>query len=87
MPRGERHPKPVSVAILSMQIPTLDVIWVLIAASMVFLMQGGFLAVEAGLTRTKNAINVAIKNVTDFGVSLLLFWAVGFGLIFTPPYS
>jgi Amt family ammonium transporter len=66
-----------------MQIPSLDVAWVLVSASMVFLMQGGFLAVEAGLTRTKNAINVAIKNVTDFGVSLLLFWAVGFGLIFT----
>ena len=67
-----------------MQIPTLDVAWVLVSAGMVFLMQGGFLALEAGLTRTKNAINVAIKNVTDFGLSMLIFWAVGFGLIFTP---
>lgn len=67
-----------------MIIPNLDTPWVLVCASMVFIMQVGFLALEAGLTRTKNAINVAIKNVTDFSVSLLVFWAVGFGLIFGP---
>ncbi|MEM8709822.1 MAG: ammonium transporter, partial [Planctomycetota bacterium] len=65
-------------------IPQMDLAWVLVSAGMVFLMQAGFLALEAGLTRTKNAINVAIKNITDFGLSLVLFWAVGFGLIFSP---
>lgn len=70
--------------IQALAVPDLDLTWVLVCAGMVFLMQGGFLALEAGLTRTKNAINVATKNVTDFGISLLLFWAVGFGLIFTP---
>ena len=67
-----------------MEFPAVDIVWILVCAGMVFVMQVGFLALEAGLTRTKNAINVAIKNVTDFGVSLLLFWGVGFGLAFGP---
>ena len=45
-------------------------------------MQAGFLGLEAGLTRTKNAINVAIKNLADFGVSVVVFWLVGFGIMF-----
>ncbi len=60
----------------------LDIIWVLIAAAMVFVMQAGFLCLEAGLTRRKNSINVAIKNVADFGISILLFWMFGFAIMF-----
>ncbi|MDR1625355.1 MAG: guanylate cyclase, partial [Spirochaetia bacterium] len=37
---------------------------------------------ESGLTRSKNSINVAIKNLTDFGISTLCFWVLGFGLMF-----
>jgi len=37
---------------------------------------------ESGLTRSKNSINVAIKNITDFGISTILFWAFGFALMF-----
>lgn len=59
-----------------------DLIWVTLSASLVFLMQAGFLCLESGLTRNKNNINVAIKNLTDFGVSALLFWAIGYGLMF-----
>ena len=44
-----------------------DILWVLISAGLVFFMQAGFLCLESGLTRTKNSINVAIKNITDFG--------------------
>ncbi len=61
---------------------TLDVIWILISAGLVFLMQAGFTALESGLTRTKNSINVAMKNLLDIGVSVILFWAVGFALMF-----
>lgn len=60
----------------------LDTLWVLWAAVLVFVMQAGFLCLEAGVTRTKNAINVAMKNLTDFAVALLSFWALGFGLMF-----
>ena len=45
-------------------------------------MQGGFLCVEAGLTRGKNAINVAVKNLSDFSIALCCFWVFGFGLVF-----
>ena len=59
-----------------------DVFWVLICAGLVFLMQAGFTCMESGLTRSKNSINVAIKNITDFGISTILFWAFGFAMMF-----
>lgn len=59
-----------------------DILWVLVCASLVFLMQAGFLCLEAGSTRSKNNINVAVKNFADFGVSVLCFWLFGFALMF-----
>lgn len=59
-----------------------DVLWVLVSSGLVFVMQAGFLCLEAGLTRTKNSINVAVKNIADFGLSMVLFWAFGFALMF-----
>ncbi|MEO0414482.1 MAG: ammonium transporter [Verrucomicrobiota bacterium] len=60
----------------------IDIFWILICAALVFLMQGGFLCLESGLTRTKNNINVALKNLADLGVSTIILWGVSFGLIF-----
>ncbi|MEM7543699.1 MAG: ammonium transporter, partial [Pseudomonadota bacterium] len=60
----------------------LDILWVLVCSSLVLIMQGGFLCLESGLTRTKNAINVAMKNIVDLTVAILVFWAFGFGLMF-----
>ena len=45
-------------------------------------MQAGFLCLEAGSTRSKNRINVIIKNLSNLGLSVLVFWAVGYGLMF-----
>jgi ammonium transporter, Amt family len=59
-----------------------DLLWVIFASALVFLMQGGFLCLESGMTRSKNSINVAIKNLADFCLSSLVFWALGFGLMF-----
>ena len=59
-----------------------DYLWVLISAMIVFLMQPGFMALETGLTRAKNSINVAIKNMSDFIFSIAAFWFIGFGLMF-----
>lgn len=56
--------------------------WLLFSACLVFLMQAGFLCLEAGLTRRKNNINVAIKNLTDFAVTTVFFWLVGYGIMF-----
>ena len=60
----------------------IDTIWVLIATVFIVAMQGGFLCLESGVTRTKNSINVALKNAVDFTVVLCLFWLAGFGLMF-----
>lgn len=60
----------------------IDTLWILICSVLVFIMQPGFACLESGLTRAKNSINVAIKNLTDFGISSVLFWALGFGLMF-----
>jgi Amt family ammonium transporter len=60
----------------------LDTVWVLFTAFLVFWMQAGFAMVEAGMTRAKNAINILMKNLLDFCFSTLVFWAVGFGIMF-----
>ena len=60
----------------------LDIAWILISAGFVLLMQAGFMCLESGLTRSKNNINVAIKNIADFGISIVLFWGFGFALMF-----
>lgn len=59
-----------------------DLQWVLICAGLVFLMQPGFMCLESGLTRSKNNINVAVKNLADFGISVMLFWMFGYGVMF-----
>ncbi len=59
-----------------------DMLWLALCAGLVFNMQIGFLCLESGLTRSKNAINVAIKNVADLSISILLYWLFGFALMF-----
>jgi len=59
-----------------------DYVWTLVAAALVFFMQAGFAMVEAGFTRAKNAINIMMKNLMDFSIGSVAFWAVGFGLMF-----
>ncbi|MBN2526634.1 MAG: ammonium transporter [Deltaproteobacteria bacterium] len=60
----------------------LNVVWTVVAAFLVFLMQAGFALVEAGFTRAKNAVNIIMKNLMDFSIGSLGFLFVGFGLMF-----
>ena len=60
----------------------LDTVWVLLAAMLVFFMQPGFALVEAGFTRSKNTANILMKNFVDFMFGTVLFWFVGFGIMF-----
>lgn len=60
----------------------LDYVWTLIAAALVFFMQAGFALVETGFTRAKNSVNILMKNLMDFAVGTIGFWAIGFGLMF-----
>ncbi len=62
----------------------MDTMWVMVAAALVFFMQPGFAMVEAGFTRAKNAANIILKNLMDFSVASLVFWLVGFSLMFGP---
>ncbi|MDH5654614.1 MAG: ammonium transporter [Spirochaetia bacterium] len=59
-----------------------DTLWVLLCAILVFFMQAGFSLVEAGLNSAKNAVNVLFKNLMDFSVGAIAFFAVGFALMF-----
>ncbi len=59
-----------------------DTTWVLLGAILVFFMQPGFAMVETGLTRAKNAGNIVMKNFMDFSLGTIVFWFLGFGLMF-----
>lgn len=61
---------------------TLDNVWILVAAVLVIFMQAGFALVEAGLTRAKNVANIFMKNLMDFCVGALLFFAIGYAIAF-----
>jgi len=61
---------------------SLDTVWVLIAAALVFFMQAGFFFLEGGLTRAKNVSNAMLKGVMDFCLGALVYWMVGFAIMF-----
>jgi Amt family ammonium transporter len=59
-----------------------DTLWLVFAGALVMLMQAGFALVEAGFTRAKNAGNIIMKNIMDFSVGGLTYWAFGFALAY-----
>lgn len=61
---------------------SIDTLWILIASALVFFMQAGFALIEAGFTRQKNTVNIMTKNIIDFALGSLLFWFIGFSLMF-----
>ncbi len=65
-----------------MSVEPVDIAWLLLCAALVLFMQAGFTAVESGLVRSKNSINVAIKNFANLLIVVALFWLFGFGLMF-----
>jgi Amt family ammonium transporter len=60
----------------------MGMLWMLIAGILVFFMQAGFTLVEAGMTRSKNAVNIAMKNILDICVGSLSYWLVGYSLMY-----
>lgn len=61
---------------------SIDTVWVLVAAALVFWMQAGFALVEAGYTRSKNTVNILMKNLIDFSFGSIAFFLVGYGIMF-----
>ncbi|HAW28427.1 MAG TPA: histidine kinase, partial [Planctomycetaceae bacterium] len=60
----------------------IDILWILVCSLFVLFMQAGFCCLESGLSRSKNSIHVAIKNVVDVSIVGILYWIFGFGLMF-----
>lgn len=61
--------------------------WVVLTAALVFFMQAGFALLESGMSRAKNAVNVMMKNYMDVCLGTLIFWLVGYGLMFGENFS
>lgn len=61
---------------------SIDTMWTLLGAILVFWMQAGFAMVETGFTRAKNAGNIIMKNLMDFALGSMIFWIMGYGLMF-----
>ncbi|SIO23375.1 nitrogen regulatory protein P-II family /ammonium transporter [Carnobacterium alterfunditum] len=63
---------------------SVDTLWVIVGTVLVFFMQAGFAMVETGFTRAKNAGNIIMKNLMDFVLGSLMYWIIGFGIMFGP---
>ncbi|MBX3081577.1 MAG: ammonium transporter [Anaerolineae bacterium] len=61
---------------------SIDTVWLLVTAFLVFFMQAGFALLEAGFVSTKHVTNILMKNLFDFVIASIAFWAVGFGIMF-----
>lgn len=59
-----------------------NILWTCLAAFIVFFMQAGFALVESGFTRAKNVCNIIMKNLMDISLGSIIFWAIGFSLMF-----
>jgi Amt family ammonium transporter len=60
----------------------MDMVWLFLGAALVFIMQAGFAMVETGLTRAKNSTNIVMKNLMDFCFGAIVYWAIGWGLMY-----
>jgi Amt family ammonium transporter len=59
-----------------------DTIWVLLCGALIFWMNAGFALLESGFCRKKNTVNILAKNFIVFAITTLIFYAVGFGIMF-----
>jgi len=64
------------------EISNIDLLWTVVSAFLVFLMQLGFSMLETGMVRVKNTINVAMKNLIDTVFGIIFFWLIGYGIMF-----
>ncbi|HSK91644.1 MAG TPA: ammonium transporter [Euzebyales bacterium] len=60
----------------------IDVVYYMVAIVLVFIMQAGFAMLESGLTRSKNAANIMMKNLSDMNFGIIAYFLVGFGLMY-----
>lgn len=60
-----------------------NILWLMLTGFLVFFMQAGFALVETGLTRAKNSVNIMMKNLLDFCIGAVLFWAIGYAIMYS----
>ena len=60
----------------------MGMLWMLLSGILVFFMQAGFTLVESGMTSSKNAVNIAMKNLLDLCVGSLTYWLIGYSLMY-----
>ncbi len=60
----------------------LTYVWLVLAGALVFLMHAGFAMLESGFTRQKNTVNILMKNIANIAITGLIFWAVGYAIMF-----
>ena len=60
----------------------MGMLWMLLSGILVFFMQAGFTLVETGMTQSKNAVNIAMKNFLDISVGSIIYWIVGYSLMY-----
>lgn len=65
----------------------LDTTWLLFSAFLVMVMQAGFCLLETGLVRSKNSINVAFKNLSDFTLAGVTYWLIGYAIMYGDSYA
>ncbi|WP_203334141.1 ammonium transporter [Planococcus beigongshangi] len=63
---------------------SIDMIWIMLGAMLVFFMHAGFAMVESGFTRSKNTLNILMKNIITISIGSILYFIVGFALMFGP---
>lgn len=59
-----------------------DTMWVMIATFLVFFMHAGFAMLETGFSRSKNAVNILMKNMLTMAVSVIAFFFIGYAFMF-----
>lgn len=65
----------------------IDLLWIILSAFLVFMMQLGFALIETGMVRPKNTINVAMKNLIDTMFGIIFFWLIGYGVMFGSDFN
>lgn len=57
-----------------MEYSAVSTIWIMVGTVLIFFMQAGFAMLETGMTRVKNAGNIAMKNLVDYCIGSVTFW-------------
>ena len=61
---------------------SINLVWIMLGAFLVFFMHTGFAMVEAGFTRSKNAVNILMKNFLTISLGGIVYYLVGFAIMF-----